>query len=190
MLPILCDFPDQFTTERLLLRSPRPGDGAVLYAAVRETLEDLRAWPASLPWALAEPAPARSESFCRQGHAAFLARTDLPLLIFRRDSDILVGSTGLHRFDWSVPKFEIGFWGRRGQRGQGLITEAVRGLVEFARRELGAQRLECFCDEANQPSRRVAERSGFALEGILRKERREPGGALRNTCVYALTELA
>ncbi len=27
--PILLDFPDQLETERLILRPPRPGDGAV-----------------------------------------------------------------------------------------------------------------------------------------------------------------
>ncbi len=34
-------FPDAFETERLLIRSPMPGDGPELYAAVRESMEDL-----------------------------------------------------------------------------------------------------------------------------------------------------
>jgi RimJ/RimL family protein N-acetyltransferase len=186
MVPILRDFPDHFETERLLVRSPRPGDGIAVYEAVAETIEELRAWPASLPWALHDPSPEQSEIFCRRGHSAFLARTDLPMLIFLRESHAFVGGTGLHRFDWAVPKFEVGFWGRNRYRGHGLISEAVRGAVAFAKRELTARRLECFSDEQNNASRRVAERCAFVLEGIMRNERVDPDGTLRSTCVYAI----
>jgi len=40
-------------------------------------------------------------------------------------------------------------------------------------------------DVANLASRRMAERCLFALEGILRQERRANDGSLRNTCIYA-----
>ena len=43
-LPILMDFPESFETERLLIRSPLPGDGRELYAAVRESIEELTPW--------------------------------------------------------------------------------------------------------------------------------------------------
>jgi hypothetical protein len=32
--PILLNVPEQIETERLLIRCPRPGDGATVYAAV------------------------------------------------------------------------------------------------------------------------------------------------------------
>jgi Acetyltransferase (GNAT) domain len=41
--PILMDFPESFETERLLIRSPLPGDGPELHAAVRESIEELDA---------------------------------------------------------------------------------------------------------------------------------------------------
>jgi hypothetical protein len=44
MNPILLDFPHEFTTDRLLLRSPLPGDGAILYEAVLESLDSLKPW--------------------------------------------------------------------------------------------------------------------------------------------------
>jgi hypothetical protein len=44
--PILMDFPESFETERLLIRSPFPGDGQELHAAVRESLRELTPWMA------------------------------------------------------------------------------------------------------------------------------------------------
>jgi hypothetical protein len=43
--PILMDFPESFETERHLIRSPLPGDGPELHAAVRESIEELTSWP-------------------------------------------------------------------------------------------------------------------------------------------------
>jgi hypothetical protein len=45
--PILMDFPESFETERLLIRSPLPGDGHELHAAVRESIDELTPW---MPW--------------------------------------------------------------------------------------------------------------------------------------------
>ncbi len=63
--PVFDPLPDCLESERLLLRCPRPGDGAMVYAGVLETLAQLRAWGASLPWALQEPWPQASETYCR-----------------------------------------------------------------------------------------------------------------------------
>jgi len=40
--------PQTLRTARLLLRCPRPGDGARVHAAVVESLADLRVWSASV----------------------------------------------------------------------------------------------------------------------------------------------
>ncbi len=183
--PVLIEMPAALATERLDLRAPRAGDGPVVYEAVRESLPELRRFLASLPWLAGEYTLATAEVFCRTSHANHLARTDLPYLVFRRDTLELVGCVGLHRPVWTTPKVEVGYWGRTSETGQGFITEAVTALVAMAFEQLGAARVELVVDEENAASRRVAERCGFTLEGILRHERRAPDGALRNTCIYA-----
>lgn len=109
------------------------------------------------------------------------------MLVFLKGTNVLVGSVGIHRIDWAVPKGEIGYWGRRKHLRRGLITEAVRGMTRFALAQLGMRRVECLPDAENMPSRSVAERAGFTLEGVLRHERVAPDGTLRNTCVYSVT---
>ena len=108
------------------------------------------------------------------------------LLLLLKGTLTLVGSSGLHRIDWGVPKFEIGYWCRTRFAGQGYVTEAVQGITAFAFEALGAQRLEIRCDSRNSPSARVAERAGFQLEGELRNNELDTSGHLRNTLVYAM----
>ena len=80
--PVLLDIPDQFATERLLIRAPRPGDGAVLFASVVETIDDLRRYPSSMPWAMEEQTPARTEEYARRGAASWIIRADFPMFAF------------------------------------------------------------------------------------------------------------
>lgn len=185
--PILLDFPDRLQTARLDIRAPRPGDGAVVHDSIAETLQDLRAFPASMAWAQAEQTVASSERFCRQGAAQWLLRTDLPMLLFDRATGEHVGGCGLHRFDWARRVFEIGWWCRRSRQRQGYASEAAGAVARFAFEHLGARRVWCLCDEANVRSWRVAERIGFLHEGTLRSERCDPDGTRRDMRVYAAT---
>ncbi len=185
--PVLLDLPPTIDTERLLLRPPRTGDGAMLHAAIVESLPELRRHLASLPWVAGEQTVESAETWCRNGYANFLARRDLPFLVLERTTGEIVGATGLHRTVWSTPKTEIGYWGRVSRARNGFIGEAVAALARYAFDHLRAVRIEIVTDEANGPSRRLAERCGFVLEGILRNERRAPDGTLRHTCVYART---
>lgn len=183
--PVLVDLPTELHTPRLCLRPPRAGDGPVLLEAITESLPELRRFLASLPWVAAEQTLDGAETFCRTAQANFLARRDLPFLMFERASGRLLGATGLHRTAWEVPKTEVGYWCRTSACGQGFVGEAVQALAAVAFGPLQAVRVEIVTDEANHASRRVAERCGFQLEGVLRHERRAPDGSLRNTCVYA-----
>ncbi|MEO8132448.1 MAG: GNAT family N-acetyltransferase [Betaproteobacteria bacterium] len=183
--PILRDIPDAFASSRLRIRAPRAGDGQIVFDAIRESIADLRRFPASLSWALAEPSLDAAEKYCREAYSNFLMRRDLPLLLLLKDTDVVVGSSGLHRMNWAVPKFEVGFWGRSSFQGKGYATEGVAAIVEFAFGTLGARRVEAFPDEANDRSCKVCERVGLTLEGTLRNERIDPDGTLRNTRVYA-----
>lgn len=187
MQPILREVPERLESTRLTLRSPRPGDGPMIFEAVRDSIDELRRYPAYLPWVVAEPSVEAAETFCREGCANFIARRDFPYLVLLRDSGAMVGASGLHHVDWRVPKFEIGFWGRTAYRRAGLLTEAVRALLDLAFEKLGARRVEVLTDDANDRACALCERLGLVLEGTLRYERVAPDGSLCSTRVYALT---
>ena len=187
--PLLVEVPTRLLGERLLLRRPLPGDGPLLNAAVCDSLEALRPW---MPWAQRAPTPDESEAECRRMHARFGLREDLVYFLFARDGGDaeaegpLLGAGGLHRIDWALRNFEIGYWRRSGVPGRGLVAEAVRALTRLAFDRLEARRVEIRADRRNERSRRVAERAGFTLEGVLRRDRlAAQGGETRDTCVYA-----
>ena len=163
--PILIELPAFVETERLLLRPPRAGDGPALFAAVSESLSELRRFLASLPWVATEQIIASSEIYCRTVQANFLARKDLPFLLFEKASGQLVGATGIHRAVWETPKAEIGYCVRTSRTKNGFVGEAVTALTEFAFEHLHAARVELITDEENLESRKVAERCKFTLEG-------------------------
>lgn len=185
MLPILRDIPDQLETERLILRCPRPGDGRQVFEAVCDSIDALRAWPASLPWAVFEPSEEASERFCREGHIDYLARRNFQFLVFLKSENRYIGGNGLHSVDWALPRCEIGYWLRTGYHGRGLATEASQATTHFALQTLGMRRVVSLIDAENRASRAVAERAGYQLEGTLRNERKAPDGRLRHTALYA-----
>jgi RimJ/RimL family protein N-acetyltransferase len=181
---LLLDIPEALETERLALRASRAGQGPALHEAMAESFDQLRPW---MPWARAMQTPEQSESFAREAHAKWLARETIDFSWYRKSDGLLVGRGGLHTIDWTVPKFEIGYWVRSSCARSGYATEATVRLSEFARDRLGARRLEITSDARNAASRRVAEKSGFTLEGILRQSRRANDGSLADSCMYART---
>jgi RimJ/RimL family protein N-acetyltransferase len=184
MKPILLDIPESFDTERLTIRAPRVGDGTPMNEAILESLEHLRPW---MPWAHTVPTVEDSEENVRQAHIKFLQREDFRLHLWLKNTETFVGGSGLHRFDWAVPRFELGYWVHKKFEGQGYVTEAVNGITQFAFEVFKAERLEIRCDARNVRSAAVARRCGYTLEGIMRRDSRAPDtGELRDTLVFAL----
>lgn len=176
------NIPEEFESERLLIRAPRPGDGAELRAAIIDSLDELRSW---MPWADHVPDPAETEANVCSAHENYRTGTDLRLHLFLKGTGTIVGASGLHRIDWRVPKFEIGYWVRTPYAGRGYITEAVNAITNFAFEQLGAKRVSICMNPLNVRSRMVAERAGFEFEGRLRNDSRETDGSLRDTLVYS-----
>ena len=142
-----------------------------------------------MPWAGTMPSVDESEVHCRRQQARFILREDFVMLMFVRGADggegELVGGTGLHRIDWTLRRFEIGYWRKTGCEGRGFVTEAVRALARMAFDSLDARRVEIRMDDNNAPSWKVAERAGFTLEALLRFDSATPAGEPRSTRVYA-----
>ena len=59
-------FAESIDTDRFVLRVPRSTDGAAVYVAVTDVIEQLRAWPGSWPWAVQAQSVAVSTAHCER----------------------------------------------------------------------------------------------------------------------------
>lgn len=183
MNPILVEFPMRIETERLYIQPCLPGDGKIVYEAIQASKNELKPW---LHFVNKDQTVVEIEEGVRRSYAKFILREDFRLHIFRKEDHVFVGSTGLHRINWDIRMFEIGYWCDSRHHKNGYITEAVEGLTKFAFDTLQANRIEIRCDPLNINSRRIPEKLGFNLEGTLQKSGLGTDGVtLRDTCIYA-----
>jgi RimJ/RimL family protein N-acetyltransferase len=151
----------ELRTERLLMRGFRE--------------EDLDAWaeicadPEVTRW-VGDSKPVSREDAWRL-MAYFLGHWELRgfgqwALVEERTGE-LVGRAGLLRPE-AWPGLEVGWLVRREHWGRGFAPEAGRASMEWARSELGAERIISLIEDANHRSARVAEKLGMAVEGRTR----------------------
>ncbi|MFB7949642.1 GNAT family N-acetyltransferase [Kitasatospora phosalacinea] len=80
----------------------------------------------------------------------------------------LVGGVMFVRFDAEGGVCEIGVWTEPAAQGRGLVSAAVRHLLDYALVERGLYRAEWWNSTVNLRSRAVARRLGMTLDGTLR----------------------
>lgn len=182
--PILLDVSSELIGDRILLRAFRDSDASALWSAVDTSRERLARW---MPWVKDHNSLEFSREYVRRMQARWILREDMPMGIWRKDDGRLLGSAGLHRFDWEVPAMEIGYWTCTEAEGKGVVTEAVELIKCFAFNELRAERVTILCDGKNLRSARVPPRAGFVHEATLRADRRNAEGILSDTEVFAMT---
>ncbi|QKK08788.1 MAG: GNAT family N-acetyltransferase [Planctomycetota bacterium] len=145
------------------LRYPHPRDReafVALRAASREFLT---------PW---EPRP--PEGFDAFGHDQFdyvyksrRQPAQERLLIFTLAGDVLVGQASLGMISRGpLQSAYMGYWIGAAHAGCGYMTEAVGLMLRHAFGRVKLHRVEANIQPHNAPSRAVAQKNGFRLEGF------------------------
>ena len=91
------------------------------------------------------------------------------LAVTDASSGRVLGSIGL-RWNEEHDVTEVGYWLRADARGSGLTTRALLLVTRLAL-DGGAARVQLRAATDNVASRRVAEKAGFSLDGVLRSAR-------------------
>ncbi|MFF7199988.1 MULTISPECIES: GNAT family N-acetyltransferase [unclassified Streptomyces] len=81
----------------------------------------------------------------------------------------LVGAVIFRRMDVQQGTAEAGCWLEPSAVGRGLVTRAVRVIIDWAVEERGIHRVEWWVSAANEPSIAVARRLGMTKDGVLRE---------------------
>ncbi|GJF34454.1 N-acetyltransferase [Kitasatospora sp. NE20-6] len=86
-----------------------------------------------------------------------------------RRGGTLVGGVMFVSFDAAAGVCEIGAWTEKQGEGRGLVSAAVRCLIDYALVERGLHRVEWWNGTHNARSRAVARRMGMHLDGVMRE---------------------
>lgn len=128
---------------------------------------------------------AEAEALLHEIHALHAQRSLFQWAVALLDSDRVIGTCTLFHLDRTHRRAEIGYALRRAHWGQGLASEAVATLIQFAFGTLDLHRLEADVDPRNKRSLRLLERLGFEREGHLR-ERYHVGGESQDAVLLGL----
>ncbi|MFJ9752679.1 GNAT family N-acetyltransferase [Streptomyces chartreusis] len=153
--------PVTLTTDRLLMRAVGQKDADTVYEAAQDP--DIQRWTTIPSPYLREHARSFTEELVPEG---WQNGSMFTWGLFLPEGEDLVGMLGLTMR--SMSEAEVGFWGTKEHRGNGYVTEAVLAAARWAFVQLSIDRVEWRAEVGNRPSRAVAERAGFTLEGTLR----------------------
>jgi ribosomal-protein-serine acetyltransferase len=167
------------------LRLLEESDTDELFALTDENRAHLEPW---MPWIPAIRTPEDSLQFIRATRRQIADDDGMQLAIVDGDGDgdgAIAGVVGFHRIDWANRATSIGYWLAADRQGRGLMTDAVRALVDYAFAVRGLHRIEIAAAVDNARSRAVPERLGFREEGVRRGAERH-GERFLDLVVYAL----
>jgi len=138
-------------------------------------------------WAYLFPAPFPDEAAFRASYAEAAAKDD-PLLFAVEVDGRAVGHATYMRIEPAHRVIEVGhILYTPPLQGTAAATEAMYLMARHAFEDLGYRRYEWKCNALNAPSRRAAERLGFAFEGIFRRHMIVKGLS-RDTAWFAMTD--
>jgi len=111
----------------------------------------------------------------------------LPLLVFRRDDQVLVGGATLTNIRYGSSRSGLlGYWVGAPYVRHGYGVAAVLALLHHAFSAISLNRVVAACQPENIASQKLLERCGFKHEGLAR-DYLKINGAWRDHHIYAIT---
>jgi len=128
-----------------------------------------------------------TECFLANCAVAWERNVQFPFVITRKDCGVVVGMIEIRVDEF---KADVGYVISRENWGQGIATEALRSLVDWALSDDSIYRVWALCDVENPASARVLEKVGMQREGMLRRQMIHPNvsDAPRDCYCYAVVK--
>lgn len=157
-------YPDPIFNPICTMEQLRIDQTQALYELTRANREYLREW---LPWLDRINSSADTRTFIEftiekssSGGGPNFA------IVYRGD---ICGVAGFHEIDKQNRIGSIGYWLGQEYSGKGIMTTAVKELLEIGFSDFALNKIEIRCAQDNIKSRAIPERLGFKYEASLRK---------------------
>lgn len=171
--------PERFETGHLVARKPRISDAPAAYAAYASDSEVTR-FMSFAPYTEVGPL----ETYLQKTVEEWEAGITFDYMLCLKGTDEPIGAIGIRIDGFTV---HFGYVLAKAHWGQGLMTEALTFLVQWALAQPEIYRATAYCDVDNPGSARVMEKAGLRFEGIRRRGHICPtiGPEPRDCRVYA-----
>ncbi len=152
----------ELETERLRLRAARVSDADDMYAYAKD--------PELTKYLLWRP---HTDKNYTRAYLEYLAGryrigAHYEWVMVSKETGRMIGTCGFAKIDTANNCAELGYVLNPEYRGQGLVVEAARRVMEFGFSTLSFHRIEARYMIENAPSRRVMEKLGMRPEGVHR----------------------
>ncbi len=167
----LFDF-DKFPTlqtQRLILREMTSDDALAVFQ-IRSDYQVTR-YNTGSPYTTIEQARRLIESI-RDGYKH---EDELRWGITLKGAGRVIGMVGFNYWHRQDRRASVGYDLARAYWGQGIMSEALRAVIEFGFTRMDLNRIEADCTVENEASARLLLRLGFQAEGLQREQYYEEG---------------
>lgn len=107
-----------------------------------------------------------------------------PYVVEDPESRKLVAFIDVKNIDWSISKAELGFYTDEKYAGKGLTSKAFPLLVDHLFEQFEFKKLFLRTHQSNIAAQKLAEKSGFEIEGTIRCDYKTTKGELVDLIYY------
>jgi len=126
---------------------------------------------------------AAGREFIERQHQRLQEGSGYPLVLETLTTPGAVGFIGVWFREFDRGHLTLGYWTIPAARRRGFMTEALRGLSDWAFAHIGCDRHRLYIEEWNVASQKTGERAGFVYQPGLSGEE-DVGGELRQLLVW------
>jgi ribosomal-protein-alanine N-acetyltransferase len=103
-----------------------------------------------------------------------------------KESNMVIGAISVITISDSHMNCEIGYCIGKDFWGQGIVTEALKGVISFLFYEVGFERIAAFHHSENIASGKVMKKAGMKYEGRMRHFHKNSSGAFVDCDLYSI----
>jgi ribosomal-protein-serine acetyltransferase len=149
--------------DNIILKNYEESDATELFRIVNENRSRLRSF---LTWVDSTLKVEDSLEFIRSAHQHLHEQKGIAFAIFQENA--LIGGIGMHHWNHSLRRAEMGYWIAKEEEGKGIMYDAAKVFISFLFEQVNLNKIELQFKTENHRSAQLAKRLGFTIEGVLR----------------------
>ena len=168
-------------TDQFVIRPYAMGDTHALFRMMKENKDDLlHTFPLSVS---GTTTVMRTRKYIMQKQAERKAGLFMVCGVFTNEGEQLIGHVLFTKFDWTVPKCDMGYFIEKSYTGKGLGTQVARLFSQWGFANLKLEKITMRIWPENKASIAVAKKLNAREVGLARRDFRSSDGTVMD-CVY------